>query len=344
MRTFFVMLFCSICVMEHLSAQERIAPYPNIAIDMGKKYDGVKRTFVHLGVLGHSERVDGFAFDLLGHFAKQRVNGVQASGLWNITRGPVDGVQASSLFNFGSHIHGFQLTGLLNITTSSAHGIQIAGVTNLSIDGKGLTQIALNNIVLKDLEGVQVGINNYAGSLKGVQVGLLNISDGERMHGVQVGLINISRDTSAVKVGLVNINPTTRIQMMVFAGNNTKLNGAIRFRNEHFYSILGAGLYNKGLDDKFSGTLYYRAGLHYAIASRWRVCGDVGFAHLENSEKDTNYEAQRMFALQTRLGIEYKCSSKLAVFGTGGHSMQRRYGRHHSFAHKPIVELGILLF
>ena len=48
---------------------------------------------------------------------------------------------------------------------------------------------------------------------------------------------------------------------MLFGGNTTKLNVGARFKNKLFYTILGGGTHYLDFSDKFSASLFYRAGL-----------------------------------------------------------------------------------
>lgn len=339
MKPLFLFLFSLWAVAESISvsAQEK-SPYPDLSLRIGNQ----QKTYAQIGLLGHTSRLYGGAIGILGHYSHYETKGVQ-TGLWTITKGKVQGLQLSPLFNYSESIRGVQLGSFANITSSSANGTQISA-TNLAIEGKGLAQIGLTNVILNEGRGLQIGITNYAGSMNGLQMGLINIAGGTQLRGLQIGLVNMSRDTSAIKIGLVNINPKTKIQMMVYGGNLSKINGAVRFRNAHFYTMLGVGIYNKGLNDKFSGTLFYRAGLHYPLYNKWRIGSDLGFAHQENSEASTQYETQRSFALQARLNIEYQFSPKFGAFISGGHSISKVYRKEDHFKHKPIIEAGILLF
>ena len=98
--------------------------------------------------------------------------------------------------------------------------------------------------------------------------------DGGNVKGIQIGIINHSKDTTAHKLGLVNITPKTRIQMMLFAGNTSKLNAAVRFKNRRSYTMLGIGTHYLDLNDKFSGCVFYRTGLtihRLQTGTKWRL-------------------------------------------------------------------------
>ena len=86
------------------------------------------------------------------------------------------------------------------------------------------------------MNGVQLGLFNFASKAKGLQIGLFNYHK-EDMKGLQLGL--------------VNANPQTKVQLMVFGGNSTKINVGARFKNKLFYTILGGGTHYLDFDDKF---------------------------------------------------------------------------------------------
>ncbi len=94
-------------------------------------------------------------------------------------------------------------------------------------------------------------------------------------RGVQIGVVNYTRDPEARKIGLVNINPQTRIDVLPYVGSSTRLNLALRFRNAHTYTMFGVGSHFLGLDEDFSGELFYRMGRYWTIAPKWTLGGDL---------------------------------------------------------------------
>ena len=69
---------------------------------------------------------------------------------------------------------------------------------------------------------------------------------------------------------------------MLFGGNATKLNVGARFKNNLFYTILGSGTHYLDFSDKFSASLFYRAGLELPLYKQLFISGDLGFQHIEN--------------------------------------------------------------
>lgn len=289
------------------------------------------------------ENANGMAISGLLNVNANHFTGVQANGLMNVVGERLVGVQTAGLCNVAVQAKGAQMAGVSNIVTDSMSGVQLSGVTNIAMELDKGVQIALANIALKEMKGVQMGVGNYSTNVKGVQIGLLNICAG-KLKGIQIGLVNHSKDTTVWKAGLVNVNPTTRIRMMAYGGNTTRTNLAIRFQNRYTYTILGVGTHYLGLNEEFSGALFYRAGLHKQLFNRCTLSGDLGFYHIENFENESVAVPERMYSLQARINFEYNPIKKLGVFASGGYGVTRHYDKNKMFEKKPIVELGIILF
>ena len=166
-----------------------------------------------------------------------------------------------------------------------------------------------------------------------------------RAKGLQIGLVNYYKEKlDGFQLGLVNANPDTKVQMMFFGGNTTKLNLAARFKNKLFYTILGGGTHFLDFSDKFSGALFYRAGLELPVCKQLFISGDLGYQHVETfKNKDYGFPA-RLYSLQTRINLEYRLTAKLGVFVTGGYGWDRYYNRNANFDKGAIVEGGVVLF
>ena len=59
------------------------------------------------------------------------------------------------------------------------------------------------------------------------------------------------------------------------------------FTHKPYYQMcirdrLGIGTHYLDLNDKFSGCVFYRAGLYYPIASKLELSGDLGYFHIGN--------------------------------------------------------------
>ena len=201
------------------------------------------------------------------------------------------------------------------------------GIPGENLNGVQLTGLA--NIVASRMNGVQIGLGNYATKAKGLQIGLVNYYK-EEMKGFQLGL--------------VNANPDTRVQMMVFGGNATKINIGARFKNKLFYTIVGAGTHYLDFSDKFSASLFYRGGIWLPLWKDLTISGDLGYQHIETfKNKDYGIPA-RLYGLQARLNLEYQITKKFGIFATGGYGGSRYYNRDVTYDKGVIAEAGIVLF
>lgn len=256
--------------------------------------------------------------------------GVKVAGIGNIIGENLSGIAAGGLINVcGKNVNGVQIASLANIAGKQTNGLQLSALGNVSVNANGL-QIA--------------GLSNIAKELKGGQISLLNIAD-DVTNGVQVGLVNYSRSSAKAKFGLVNLNPSTRYQLMIFGGNTTKGNIAVRFRNELFYTMLGMGTYCLESGKKFSASTFYRTGLRKEFARNWSISGDIGFQHIETFDnKGTDNIPARMYSLQARLNVEYQMTKDFGIFASGGYNQTNRYSGGGTYEKKPIAELGIILF
>lgn len=147
-----------------------------------------------------------------------------------------------------------------------------------------------------------------------------------------------------IQLGLVNANPHTRVQLMLFGGNTTKANIGVRFKNDLFYTILGGGSYYLDFSDKFSASAFYRAGLEIPLYKRMFISGDLGYQHIETFKNKNHGVPARLYALQTRINLEYRFNSSLSVFISGGYGGSRPYNHNYTYDKGAIVESGIVLF
>lgn len=273
--------------------------------------------------------------------------GVSVSGLINITADEADGFMAAGLANIaGAKSNMMAVAGALNILTGNTNGVQLSGLCNLTTgNNRGVALSGLLNITAESHNGVQLsGLSNIAGErINGAQIGLVNI--GTEVRGLQLGLFNYYRnDFKGAQIGLVNANPDTRVQMMVFGGNKSKINVGARFRNERFYTILTAGGYYFDFDDKFSATLGYRAGVWQEIFKSASISADLGYEHIQAFKNRPEGLPANLYQLAARVNAEYAITPKFSIFATGGYGLSRHYRRNATYDKGAIIEAGILLF
>ncbi|ERI85760.1 hypothetical protein HMPREF1981_01347 [Bacteroides pyogenes F0041] len=292
-----------------------------------------------------SDNVEGFQFSGITNINGNKMTGVSASGLVNITGQDVVGVVLSGLINIGGdRVSGLAVSGGINISGERAYGIQLSGLANITGGNmKGLMASGFLNVNGESVNGVQIaGIGNIAGNaMNGVQIGLCNYAT--KAHGLQIGILNYYKEEmKGFQIGLVNANPDTKIQMMLYGGNTAIANIGVRFKNRLFYTIIGLGAQRRHLNDKFSATASYRAGLSLPLYKKLSVSSDLGYEHIEAFKNKDELIPRRLYALQARVSLEYQLTKRIGIFGTGGYGFTRYYNRSGNYDKRAITEGGII--
>ena len=276
-----------------------------------------------------------------------RIRGLQMAGLVNINGDDNEGGSISGLMNLsGNQTKGVQLSGMSNITGLNFGGCALSGLVNAAGGDAAGAQIAgVSNITVGNMRGMQLsGLGNVTGgTVQGLQMASINIAS--RVKGLQIGLFNYYKEhLDGFQLGLVNANPQTRVQMMFYGGNSAKLNIAARFKNRLFYTILGTGMPYLKFSDKFSGALFYRAGLELPLYKRLFVSGDLGYQHIETFKNENTGFPPRLYSLQGRVNLEYRLTDCVGLFVTGGYGWDRCYTQGGDYGKGIIIEGGVVLF
>ena len=281
----------------------------------------------------------GAQIGVFSSVVRQQMRGVSLAGIINSVGDDMRGVQVSGVSNVVKGGNGVQLSLFNNVSSSPFRGVQLSGLSNISMGMKRGLQIAAANVSSSYMRGMQLGGYNYADTLNGSQIGLLNVCL-SHPRGVQIGVINYSRDTVAHKIGLVNVNPKTRIDYMFYGGSATKANLAIRFRNRSTYNILGIGTHYFGLDEKFSGALFYRIGQYFQLSPKFSLSGDLGFYHVESFQEHSQDKPERLYSLQARINADYQLGRYTSAFASVGYG-DTHYYHGGRYRRRAIVEAGL---
>ena len=365
-------LMAAVCLpAQNKSAGINISIWKDICT---QPHDSTQTTYVNIGLLSTMNRLNGVGINALGSVVHGDMNGVQITGLANLAGGTMRGVQLAGISNIsGNNTVGLSAAGLVNITGDRTQGVIISGLTSIGGDNtsgfmnvtgnmasglhfsgaanitgqsfSGLMASGLLNVVGEHMNGLQIaGIANITASkLNGVQIALCNYATQAR--GLQIGLVNYYKeDMKGFQLGLVNANPDTRVQMMVYGGNTTPANIGVRFKNQLFYTILGIGSMYQGLNDKFSASASYRAGLSFTLYKGLSISGDLGYQHIEAFDNKDEVIPKRLYALQARANLEYQFTRKFGIFATGGYGLTRFYNKSSNYDKGAIIEAGIVLF
>lgn len=362
-----------------LSAQNKSAGI-NLSIWKGistQPLDSTQTSYINLGIFSTMNRLNGAGVNVLGSVVRRDMNGIQLSGISSLTGGSMRGIQLSGICNVnGNRMAGLSASGLINIAGDDARGMMLSGLSNITgdrtagivvggllnvagesaagvqlsgmanITGKNLTGISLSgllNVAGNDMTGLQVaGLINVAGAkMAGMQVGLFNYAT--RAYGVQLGLVNYrQKEMKGIQLGLINASPTTEIDILMYGGSRTAGNIGARFKNGMLYTIVGLGGYRLDLNDKFSATASYRAGVSVPVCGRLSLSGDVGYEHIEAFDNKDTATPARLYALQTRINAELKLAPRFGFFLSGGYDWTRRYGHAGNFDNGLFGEAGII--
>lgn len=274
----------------------------------------------------------GAVFSGLATITGEEARGVAASGMLNICGQSSVGFRLAGMADIvADDFHGVSLGGLLNIVAQDMTGVQIAGIGNVTVRKmRGMQLAALGNVTGGEMCGVQIGMANMAGSGKGIQIGLFNYYH-KKLDGIQLGL--------------VNMNPHTRVQMLIFSGNKSKLNVGARFKNNSLYTIIGGGTHYLEGGSRFSMAMFYRAGMEFLTWNKFGLSGDLGFQHVETF-KNRHREGipAHLYALQARINIEYRMNAASGLFLTCGYNADKQYGHSGCYDKGALIEGGIVLF
>ncbi|MBR1769968.1 MAG: hypothetical protein IJ748_05875 [Bacteroidales bacterium] len=329
---------------------------------------------INIGLSGDADTLRGVQFELFssvvrseGHglsngiftaLTRKNFSGVQLSAINNMIGGKMSGVQASAISSIASRVSGVQAAGMNNVCVRNLKGLQLGGISNTAFGVEKGAQISgIMNVCANEMNGFQFAVFNYCDTIKGNQLGVVNICV-SHPKGVQVGIVNYARTDSSAnynetewefplrnkKIGLVNISNKTKIQMLLYGGNSTRINIAARFLNPKTYSVLGLGTHYMGLSKDFSGSAFYRTGLWIAPTQKTILSSDLGFYHIETFENADESTPERLYSLQGRVNFEYKVKSVFSLFFSCGYGMTRYYNQNEFYRKRFLFDAGIILF
>jgi hypothetical protein len=192
--------------------------------------------------------VDGMQLALGAVWTTDYLRGVQAAIGASVSSGPTQGIQTA----FGGAL-----------SKGDFRGLQLAAVSLAYRRAKGL-QLGYALSYAKELRGVQLGAVNIAGSVNGVQAGLVNISRGEA-KGLQVGLVNYAEEADA-SIGVIPYTRKGGVWFDLWTSDTQLLQVAVRFRARKTYSFLSAGVHPIG--DESSRSI--SAGFGFGGPLVWR--------------------------------------------------------------------------
>ncbi|QDG49475.1 caspase family protein [Persicimonas caeni] len=228
----------------------------------------------------------------------------------NIDNGPVSGVQIAGALNLDTdEVNGVQVAGGLNLNRGTTRGVQFAGGVNVVPDFAGVQFAGGLNLATGDVAGVQVAPANFARKLDGLQLGVLNISEGH-VDGLQLGVINIA-PTADAGVGLLGIYWDGFVQPEAVGNSEGIMFTGIRHGGGPFYNVYYVG--TRALVDG-GGPLAYALGFgwHTQLGERFEFATDLTFGNVLGEGGD--WRAQGSLA-SLRPTLSYAVFDGVTVFG-----------------------------
>ena len=242
---------------------------------------------------GYSGGLSGVEIGGLFNLDKKDVRGFQAAGIFNLTGGNVTGVQIGGINNtIINNLTGVQVAGISNYAKGKVKGLQIGGIYNHASDTLNGAQIAgISNFANKKSKGLQIaGIGNFSRrEMDGMQIaGIFNYA--KKLRGVQIGLINVSDTSEGYSIGLLNLVHHGYHKISIYANETMNANLAIKTGNSKLYNLLIGGInisdsskiYSAGFGLGHDFILSNRMSLSTEISSQYLYLGDWIYTNLLN--------------------------------------------------------------
>lgn len=309
---------------------------------------------VSLNVLGgYTAGTNGGEVGGLFNINQKNTRYFQAAGLFNIVGGDVTGMQTAGVVNLVlRNVTGFQSAGVGNYVRRNMTGFQVAGVYNHIVDSlSGFQAAGVANFVRKQTSGVQVaGVINIANEeMNGVQIaGIFNYT--KRLKGVQFGLINISDTSEGYSIGLINIVFKGYHKLSISANELMLLNASFKTGNRKLYSILMAGMnpengqklyaFGYGLGSELYLSPKKWLSVNPEISSQYLYRGSWDFTNILNRlQLNLTIHLGRHFAIYG--GPAFSVFSSDQTAGIEGYQFELpRTGNVHSFSSRTTGWIG----
>ncbi len=248
---------------------------------------------------GYHGGLKGMEIGGVANVIKQDVYGLQIAGVVNVVGRDLKGLQTAGAFNLvAGEVKGTQIAGVANLSAKRAQATQVAGVANLSTgDSQGMQVAGVANLSTDRQKGAQIaGVLNYAGTLKGLQIGVINYAD-TLEGGVQVGVFSYAK-YGGMKQLDVGINELGIASLTVRTGSPI------------LYNIYGVGY--KPADQDFYWTVTLGLGTHIPLNRLIALNLEATAQHLNEGSRWEN-RLQELYRAQAQ--VEVAVSQRLSIYG-----------------------------
>ena len=233
---------------------------------------GLTQGFQAAGVINFANDAQAAQAAGFANMVRGDVTGLQASGVFNVVGGNAKALQASGLFNKTGGDSKIQATAGFNRSRGSSQ-VQAAGVFNLS---RGNTKLQISGLFnsANDVEIGQIG-------------GLFNRARGN-MKGLQIGLINISDTVSGVPIGLINIVKRGYNKFEIYGSEILHGNFQLKLGANAFYNIFHVGARVPPGDGSYIWGLGYGIGTVTTLSQKSTLNWELMAIHISENETWTN--------------------------------------------------------
>ncbi|MDC0707037.1 caspase family protein [Stigmatella sp. ncwal1] len=263
---------------------------------------------VSIGVLGaRSLQLRGVGLAAGVSWVDGTMEGLQTSGLVNVAGGEVWGAQVALGGNlaFGGG-QGVQVASLINSVEGSFTGLQLSGTANRADAVMRGLQLAAGVNAAETLKGVQVGLINLAGDATGTQIGLINV--GNEIRGLQLGILNIAEDVT-VPIGLLSIVRKGRLTFEVWADDIASLNLGLKYGSRHVYVLIAYGA--QPWKKTYRSFTNLGLGLHVPFAPQYSLDLDLSWGKWHDQFSG---DAPSHALGQMRVMVGWELKRRLALF------------------------------
>jgi hypothetical protein len=260
-------------------------------------------------IAGVARGLEGFEAGGVANIILKDVTGVQMAGFTNVVLGNVKGAQFAGYFNYsGGNFRGASFAGMCNVNLGDLEGGQFSGFCNFNRKGvRGVQVAGYSNITLGNLKGTQVSAfaNIAKGNVEGSQIcGFVNYA--KKVKGLQLGIINISDSVDGVSIGLFNFVRKGVHQLEVSADELFYANLAYRTGSASFHNIFSVGL-QPGTKNLWQ--FGYGAGTSFRIKNDWYSDLNVTAHHV--SSGSFYWGTSELY--RAYWGVEHKFGKKFSV-------------------------------
>lgn len=309
--------------------------FPPASVNSIAKPQKAENNFAINWIVGHAGSIRGIELGLGVNWVDDDVHGAQLGiganlvgrelrgAQWgvgaNVARGGFHGIQLAVGANYASTkraldpklaMRGVQLAVGGNVANGDFRGVQVGVAANVATGLMKGMQFGSGVAYARRIEGAQLSIVDVAGSGRGVQLGLVNVTRG-RMQGAQIGLVNYSEDADA-SIALVPISKKGGVAGDVWTDDIATINAGLRLKARRTYTIISVGVhpFSKRLGGHWNYGFTF--GGRIPVHERISVDIDVGYRGIVPGFQEFG-DMPSVFL--TRFMVNGRLGRRLSVYG-----------------------------